>query len=67
MPCRDSQDGWVMVESSDKMWSMGEWNDKPLPYPCLKNPMNSMKRQKVMTLRDELPRLVVAQYDTGEE
>ena len=48
-----------MVESSDKMWSMGEGNGKPLQYSCLENPMNTMKRQKDMTLKDELSRLVV--------
>ena len=57
----------VMVESSDKMWSTGEGNGKPLQYYCLKNPMNSMKRQKDMTLKEELPRSVGAQYTTGEE
>ena len=56
-----------MVESSDKMWSTGEGNGKPLPYSCLENPMNSMKRQKNMTLKDELPRSVGAQNTTGEE
>ena len=55
-----------MVESSDKMWSTGERNGKPLQYSCLKNPMNSMKRQKDRTLKDELPRLVGAQYATGD-
>ena len=45
----------------------GEGNDKPLQYPCLENPSNSMKRQNVKTLRDELPRLVGAQYADGEE
>ena len=49
------------------MWSTGEGNGKPLQYSCLENPMNSMKRQKDMTLKDELPRLVGAQYATGEE
>jgi len=67
MPCRVTQDGWVMAESSDKTWSTGEENGKPLQYSCLENPMNSMKRQKGMTLKDELPRSVVAQYATGEE
>ena len=43
MLCRATHDGWVMVESSDKMWSTGEGNDKPLQYSCLENPMNSMK------------------------
>ena len=56
-----------MVESSDKMWSTGEGNGKPLRYSCLENPMNSMKRQKDRTLKDELPRLVSAEYATGEE
>ena len=56
-----------MVESSGKMWSAGEGNGKPLHYSCLENPTNSMKRQKDMTLKDELPRLVGAQYATGEE
>ena len=56
-----------MGESSDKMWSTGEGNGKPLQYSCLENPMNRMKRQKGMTLKDELPRLVGAQYDTQEE
>ena len=51
-----------MVESSDKMWSTGEGNGKPLQYSCLENPMNSMKRQKDRTLNDELPRSVGAQY-----
>ena len=67
MPCRATQDGWVMVESCDKMWSTGEGNGKPLQYSCLENPMNSMKRQKDRTLKDELPRSVGAQYATGDQ
>ena len=67
MPCRATQDRRVMVESSDKTWFTGEGNDKPLQYPCLENPMNSMKRQKDRTLKDELLRLVGAQYATGEQ
>ena len=67
MPCRAAQDGWVMVESSDKTWSTGEGNGKPLQYSCLENPMNSTKRQKGMTLKDEPPRLVGAQYATGDQ
>ena len=51
-------------QSSDKKWCSGEGNDKPLQYSCLENPMNSMKRQKDMTLKDELPRSVGVQYDT---
>ena len=64
MPCRDTQDGRVMVESSDRMRSTGEGNGKPTQYSCLENPINSMKRQKDMTLKDELHRSVGAQYDT---
>ena len=54
-----------MVESSDKMWSTGEGNGKPLQYSCLENPMNSMKRKKDLALKNELPRSVGAQYATG--
>ena len=67
MLCRATQEGWVMVESSDKMWSPGEGNGKLLQYSCLENPMNIMKWQKDMTLKNELPRSVDAQYATGEE
>jgi len=67
MPCRATQDGPVTVESSDKMWSTGKGNGKPLQYSCLENPMNSMKKQKDRTLKDELPRSVRAQYATGEQ
>ena len=67
MPCRATRDGWVMMDSSDKMWSTGEGNSKPLQYSCLENPMNSMKRQKDSTLKDEFPRLVGAQYATGDQ
>ena len=56
-----------MVERSDKTWCSGERNDKPLQHSCLENPMNSMKRQKYRTLRDELPRLVGAQYATRDQ
>ena len=56
-----------MVESSNKTWPTGEGNGKPSQYSCLENPMNSMKRQKDMTLKDELPRSVGAQYATGEQ
>ena len=67
MPFRATQDGWVMVESSNKTWSPGEENGKPLQYSCLEIPMNSMKRQKDRTLKDELPRSVGAHYATGKE
>ena len=66
MPCGATQDGQVMVERSDRMWSTGEGNSKPL-QSCLENPKNSMKRQKDRTLKDELPRLVGAEYATGDQ
>ena len=56
-----------MVESSDKIWSSGEGNGKPLQYSCLEKSMKSMKRQKDRTLKDELPRSVGAQYATGDQ
>ena len=67
MLCRATQDGWVMVKSLDKTWSTGEGNSKPLQYFCLENTMNSMKREKDRTLKDELPRSVGAQYATGDQ
>ncbi|KAG0766347.1 hypothetical protein G6F22_017850 [Rhizopus arrhizus] len=67
MPCGATQDRRVMVERSDRMWSTGEGNGKPLQYSCLENPMNSMKMQKDKTLKDEHPRLVGAQYATGDQ
>ena len=71
MPSRATQDRWVMVESSDKMWSTGEGNDKLLQYSCLENPMNSgMKRHEKAndkTLKDGLPRLVGPHYATGDQ
>ena len=67
MLCGATQEGRVIVESSDKMWSTGEGNGKPFQYSCLENPMNSMKRQKDRTLKDELPRSVDAQYATGDQ
>ena len=66
MPCRATQNGQVTVESSDKTWSIGEENGKPLQYSCLEIPMNSMKRQKDRILKDELPRSVGAQYAAGD-
>ena len=56
-----------MVENSDKMWSTGEGNGKPFQCSCLENPMNSMKRQKDRTLKDELSRSVGAQHATGDQ
>ena len=67
MPCKATNDRWVMVERFEKTWSTGEGNGKPLQYSCLENPMNSMKRQKDMTLNDEILRSIGAQYATGEE
>ena len=55
------------MESSEKTWFTGEGNGKPLQYSCLKKPMNSMKRQKDRTLKEELPRSVGAQYATGDQ
>ena len=49
------------------MWFTGDGNGKQLQYSCLKNPVNNIKRQKYMTLKDELSRSVGTQYATGEE
>ena len=67
MPGRATQDRQVMVGNSDKKWSTGEGNGKPPQHSCLENSMNSMKKQKDVTLKDELPRSVGAQYASGEE
>ena len=67
MPCGATQDGQVMVERSNRMWSTGEGNGKPLQYSCLENPMNSMKRQNDRILKEELPRSVGAQYATRDQ
>ena len=67
MPCGATQDGQVMVERSDRMWSTAEGDGKPLQYSCLENPMNSMKRQKDRTVKDECPRSVGAQYAIGDQ
>ena len=56
-----------MVERSDRIWSTGEGNGKLLQYSCLENPMNSMKRQKDRTLKDELLKSVGARYATGDQ
>ena len=63
MLCGATQDGRVMVERPDRMWSTGEGNNKLLQYSCLENPMNSMKRQNDRILKEELPRLVSATGD----
>ena len=67
MACRATQDSQVMVESSDETWSTAGGNGKPLQHSSLENPVNSMKRQRDTTLKDELPRSVDAQDATGEE
>ena len=67
MPCGATQDGQVMVERSDRVWSTGEGNSKPLQNSCLENPMNSRKRQEDRTLKDELSRSLGAQYATGDQ
>ena len=55
------------MESFGKTWSTGERNGKPLQYTCLENPMKRMKRKKDRTLEAELPRLIGAQYATGDQ
>ena len=65
--CGSTHDGRVMVERSDRIWSTGEGNGKPLQYSCLENPMNSMKRQNDRIMKEELPRSVGAQYATGDQ
>ena len=62
-----TQGGWVMVERSDRMWSTGEGNGKPLQYSCLENPMNRMKRQNERILKEELPRSIGAHYARGDQ
>ena len=62
-----TQNGRVMVERSDRMWSTGEGNGKPLEYSCLENPVNSMKRQNDRILKEKLPRSVGAQHATGDQ
>ena len=64
--CGATQDRHVMVEKSDRMWSTGEGNGKPLQYSCLENPMNSMKRQNDRILKEEFPRSVGAQFATRD-
>ena len=65
--CRATQDGWVMVERSDRVWSTREGNGKPLQYSCLENPMNNMKRQNDRIPKQELPRSLGVQYATGDQ
>ena len=65
--CGATQDGQVMVQRSDRMWSTGEGNGKPLQYSCLENPMNSMKRQNDRIPKEELLRSLGAQYAAGDQ
>ena len=67
MSYKAPQNGQVILKSSDKMWSTGEGNGKPLQYSYHENPMNSMKRQKDTTPEDELPKSEDVQYATREE
>ena len=67
MPWGATQDGRVIVERSDRMWSTGEGNGKPLQFSSLENPMNSMKRQNDRILKGEFPGSVDAQYTTGDQ
>ena len=67
MPCGDTQDYQVMVERSERTWPTGEGNGNPLQFSCLENPTNRMKRQNDRILKEELPRLVGAQYATGDQ
>ena len=65
--CGATQDGWIMVERPDRMWSTGEGNGKPLQCSCLENTMNSRKRQNDRIPKEELPRSLGAQYATGDQ
>ena len=67
MPCGATQDGWVMVEKSDRMWSTGERKVKPPQNSCLENPMNSMNRQNDRIMKEELQESVGAHYATGDK
>ena len=67
MQCGATQEEQVMVESSDRIWSIGEGNGKPLQYSCLENPMDSMKKQNDRILKEELLRSVGTQHATGDQ
>ena len=56
-----------MVGTSDKMWSTGEGNGKPLQYSCLEKPINSIKRQNDRILKEEFPRSLSARYATKDQ
>ena len=65
--CGVTQDGRVMVETSDRMWSTGEGDGKTLQYSCRENPMNSMKSQNDRILKGELHGSVGTQYATRDQ
>ena len=67
MLCGATQDGRIMVERSDRMWSTGEGNGKQLQYSCLENPMNSMKSKNDRIVKEEVSRLVGTQYAAGDQ
>ena len=67
MLCGATQDGRIMVERSDRMWSTGEGNGKQLQYSCLENPMNSMKSKNDRIVKEEMSRLVGTQYAAGDQ
>ena len=67
VPCRTTQDVWLMVKSSDKIRSAGGGNGNPLQYSCQKNSINSVKRQKDVRLEDEPHRSEGVEYAAGEE
>ena len=67
MPCKATQHGRVMVKSSNKTWTTGEGNGTPLQHSSHEDPMNIVKKQTDMTLKDELPNSVGAQYATGDQ
>ena len=61
---RDSQEfsPTPQFKSSDKMWSTGKGNDKPLQYSCLENPMNSISLSAFMQMLNYLSEAL--KYDT---
>ena len=57
-----------MVGRSDRICSTGEGNGKPLQYSCIEKELHEQyERQKDRTLKDELSRLVGAQYVTRDQ
>ena len=66
MSCMATQDGWVMVKSSEKTWSTARGKDKTLQLYCCENPMNNMKRSKDTTLEMSPPGLMVFDMLPGQ-